>query len=235
MKTLGLIGGLTVQSTAVYYEKLHEQMRARTGDDKTSQLLLWSFDYETVLPYFLHDKPGYIRVIGEAGERLKAAGADALMILSNSAHMGAQNLQEITNLPVIHILDSIADELRKQNFKRPLVLGTDFVMEGDYYLAGLKERVDVSPLVPSKEDCQKLNEILFDELAYGVVSEQSRQFYVDVIDKALAQGADSVLLGCTEHCLLLQQKHHQLPMLDSTFLHINSAIEFQLLDEINFK
>lgn len=228
MKTLGLIGGLTVQSTAVYYQKLHEAVRAKTGDDKTSELLLWSFNYEDVLPLYLHNKPGYIKAVGEAGQRLKKAGADGLMILSNSAHMGAENLASVTDLPVIHILDAIAKNMRERNLKRPLIIGTDFVMEGDYYLPGLKDRVPVDPIVPSSEDVKTLDKILFTELAYGEVKDTSRQFYLDVINKAAEQGADSVILGCTEHCLLLDQSHHSLPMLDSTTLHIDAAVDFQL-------
>lgn len=228
MKTLGLIGGLTVQSTAVYYQKLHEAMRAKTGDDKTSELLMWSFNYEDVLPLYLHNKPGYIKAVGDAGLRLKRAGADGLMILSNSAHMGAKNLADVTGLPVIHILDAIAKELRMRELKRPLVIGTDFVMEGDYYLPGLRDRIPVDPIVPSREDVKILDEILFSELAYGEVKDASRQLYLEVINKAEVQGADSVILGCTEHCLLLDQSHHSLPMLDSTALHIDAAVNFQL-------
>ncbi len=228
MKTLGLIGGLTVQSTVVYYQNLHRAMRARTGDDKTSELLLWSFDYESVLPLYLRNKPGYIEAIGKAGLRLKAAGADGLMILSNSAHMGADNLASVTGLPVIHILDALASTLKRKGLKRPLVLGTDFVMEGDYYLPSLKARVNVDPIVPVREDCQKLDDILFAELAYGNVRDASRNVYLGVIDKAMAQGVDRIILGCTEHCLLLDQSHHTLPMLDTTALHIEAAIDFQL-------
>ena len=203
-------------------------MRARTGDDKTSQLLLWSFDYEAVLPLYLHNKPGYIEAIGKAGLRLKTAGADGLMILSNSAHMGAENLANITDLPVIHILDALAKALKTEGLSRPLVLGTDFVMEGDYYLPGLQNRVDVDPIVPSREDCKALDNILFTELAYGNIRDESRKVYLNVIDKAAEQGADSIILGCTEHCLLLNQSHHDLPMLDSTAQHIGHAIDFQL-------
>lgn len=228
MKTLGLIGGLTVQSTGIYYKKLHEAVRARTGDDKTSKLLMWSFDYEQVLPLYLHNKPGYIDAVGNAGLKLKAGGVDGLMILSNSAHMGADNLAKVTGLPVIHILDGLADGFRKLKAKRPLVLGTDFVMEGDYYLPGLKSRIDVEPMVPSSVDCKTLNDILFSELAYGNVKDSSRKIYLDVIDKSQEQGADSVVLGCTEHCMLLDQSHHNLPMLDSTALHIEKAVDFQL-------
>jgi aspartate racemase len=217
VKTLGLIGGLTVQSTAVYYQKLHDAMRAKTGDDKTSELLMWSFNYEDVLPLYLHNKPGYIEAVADAGLRLRSAGADGLMILSNSAHMGAKNLADVTGLPVIHILDAIAAEIKMRNLKRPLVIGTDFVMEGDYYLPGLKSRVPVDPIVPSPEDVKTLDKILFTELAYG-----------NVIDKAEKRGADSVILGCTEHCMLLDQSHHNLPMLDSTALHIKAAVDFQL-------
>ena len=228
MKTLGLIGGLTVQSTAVYYQKLHDAMRAKTGDDKTSELLMWSFNYEDVLPLYLHNKPGYIEAVADAGLRLRSAGADGLMILSNSAHMGAKNLADVTGLPVIHILDAIAAEIKMRNLKRPLVIGTDFVMEGDYYLPGLKSRVPVDPIVPSPEDVKTLDKILFTELAYGNVKDTSRRFYIDVIDKAEKRGADSVILGCTEHCMLLDQSHHNLPMLDSTALHIKAAVDFQL-------
>ena len=228
MKTLGLIGGLTVQSTTVYYQKLHEAVRAKTQDDKTSELLLWSFNYEDVLPLYLHNKPGYIQAVGEAGLKLRTGGADGLMILSNSAHMGAENLADVTQLPVIHILDAIAREIETRHLKRPLIIGTDFVMEGDYYLPGLKNRVAIEPLVPSSEDVKLLDNILFSELAYGHVKDSSRRTYLDVIDKAVKAGADSVVLGCTEHCLLLNQSHHSLPMLDSTALHIDAAVDFQL-------
>jgi aspartate racemase len=101
-------------------------------------------------------------------------------------------------------------------------------MEGDYYLPGLKSRVPVDPIVPSPEDVKTLDKILFTELAYGNVKDTSRRFYIDVIDKAEKRGADSVILGCTEHCMLLDQSHHNLPMLDSTALHIKAAVDFQL-------
>ncbi len=228
MKTLGLIGGLTSESTAIYYRLLNQEVRKRSEDDSTSEILLWSFDYAQALPLYLNNKPGYIEAVGEVGVRLKKAGADALMILSNSAHMGAENLVKVTDLPVIHILDALAAAMKDSGVKRPLVLGTDFVMEGNFYLPNLKKRVDIDPIIPSPIDCKIANDILFNELAFGTVREESRQIYIDIIDKAKAQGADSVILGCTEHCMLLNQSHHALPVFDSTQLHTQAAVDFQL-------
>lgn len=228
MKTLGLIGGLTSESTGIYYRLLNQEVRGRSEGDSTSELLLWSFDYAHALPLYLHNKPGYIEAVGDAGVRLKKAGAEGLMILSNSAHMGAENLAQVTDLPVIHILDALADAIKDSEVKRPLVLGTDFVMEGDFYLPNLIKRVEVEPIVPSPDDCKIANDILFNELAYGNVRDESRQIYINIIDKAEAQGADSVILGCTEHCMLLDQSHNKLPIFDSTKLHTKAAVDFQL-------
>ncbi len=228
MKTLGLIGGLTCESTAVYYDLLHKEVRARLGPDNSSQLLMWSFDYAQALPLFLHDKPGYIDAITAAGKRLKLAGAEALMICSNSAHMVASKLAQATDLPVIHILDVIANAMRVAGVGKPLVLGTSFVMEGDFYIPGLDERLAIEPHVPSRADRDRANAILFEELAYGNINATSKQFYLEMIDKAAADGADGVVLGCTEHCLLLSQEDHNLPMLDSTALHVKAAVDFQL-------
>lgn len=219
---------MTSESTGIYYRLLNQAVRERSEGDATSQLLLWSFDYAHALPLYLHDKPGYIAAVGDAGVRLKKAGADALMILSNSAHMGAENLAKVTDLPVIHILDALAGALKESGVKKPLVLGTDFVMEGPFYLPNLKARVDLDPIVPSPEDCKIANDILFSELAYGNVRDASRDIYIDIINKAEAKGADSVILGCTEHCMLVDQSHHHLPVFDSTHLHVKAAVDFQL-------
>ena len=228
MKTIGLIGGLTCESTGVYYELLNKEVRARLGDDFSSQLLLWSFDYSVALPLYLENKPGYIEAITDAGLMLKSAGAAGLMILSNSAHMGAENLAKESRLPVIHILDAIAAEINAKALKRPLVLGTTFVMGGDFYIPNLRDRVAVDLIAPNQDDQNKLNDILFSEAAYGAVKPDSKRFYLDVLDKAANAGADSVILGCTEHCMFLSQDDHPLPMLDSTALHVKAAVDFQL-------
>ena len=178
MKTIGLIGGLTFESTAVYYRLLNDLVRAAAGGGHSSQLLIWSFDYAAALPLYLDDKPGYKDAVSEAGLRLKRAGAEALMICSNSAHMGAEQLAETTGLPVIHILDALAEAIRAEGVRRPLVLGTDFVMEGDFYLPSLKDRVDIDPIVPNAEGRKRANDILFEELAFGKVRPESRAVYL---------------------------------------------------------
>jgi len=228
MNTLGLIGGLTSESTAVYYELLNKEVKARLGAQYSSQLLLWSFNLSAVLPLYLDDKPAYIDAITEAGEMLKSNGVAALMICSNSAHMAAEQLAERTQLPVLHILDALAVALEHKEIKRPLVLGTDFVMEEDFYIPNLCKRVDIDPLIPNADDRKVLNDILFTELISGTINPESRKRYLRVIEKAESEGADGVILGCTEHCLLLNQSHHHLPMLDSTSLHVKAAINFQL-------
>ncbi len=228
MKMIGLIGGLTPESTAVYYRVLNQLVRDRLGPGTSSKIMLSSFNLADVMPLYLNAKPKFIDAIADAGQRLKKAGADGLMILSNTAHMGAQNLSDATGMPVIHILDALAATINSARAKQPLLLGTDFVMEGDYYRGHLDRLLDGKTLVPNRDDCKIANDILFSELANGVFSDASRQVYLGIIDKAEAAGADSVILGCTEHCLLLNQSHHRLPIFDSTHIHANAAVDFQL-------
>lgn len=228
MKKLGLIGGLTPESTAVYYRLLNETIKTRLGTHYSSEMLLSSFNLNDVMPLFLHNKPGYITAITKAGEHLAAGGVNALMILSNSAHMAAENVAKVTGLPVIHILDALAKSINASEVKRPLLLGTDFVMQGDFYRPYLQDRINAEIIIPSHEDCKAANDILFSELANGEIRDESRQTYLDIINKAEAEGADSVILGCTEHCLLLDQSHHHLPFFDSTHIHAEAAVDFQL-------
>ncbi len=227
MKTLGLIGGVSPQSTEIYYRLLNEAARDRLGPAHSSKLILWSFDFDAIdRAYSARDWERYRGLVVEAGLALKRAGVDALMICSNTTHLAAQAVREAAGLAVIHVIDALAERIEASGARRPLLFGTPFVMEGDFYRNDLKSRFGIDTIVPQAADREEIRRIIFDELVQGIVSDHSRARLVAMINKA--KGADSVILGCTELSLILSQSDSALPVFDTTAIHAEAASRFQL-------
>lgn len=227
MKLLGLIGGVSPQSTAIYYRLLNDAAKARLGGDHSQRMIISSFDFADMVDlYSQSDWDGYKAAVVSAGERLKAAGADALMICSNTSGMGTKALRAATGLPVIDLIDALAAALQKAGVKRPLLLGTPFTMEGAFYRPALKERHGQETLISNEDDRETVRRVIFDELVNGVVLDASRRAYLDVIDRGRSEGSDGVILGCTEICMLISQEHVDLPVFDTTAIHAAAASAF---------
>ncbi len=227
MKRLGLIGGVSPESTAIYYRLLNEHARARLGGTHSAALIIWSFDFHLVdKAYKASDWARYRALVVESGVALKGAGVDALVICSNTTHLGAAAVEEATGLPVIHLIDALAAAIKKRGARQPLLLGTPYVMEGDFYRNDLKARFGVSTIVPEAADRAEASRIIFEELSRGEVCGASRVRLQKMIEKGKAAGADGVILGCTEFSMILGPKDTDLPVFDTTAIHAAAAADY---------
>lgn len=227
MKRIGLIGGVSPESTEVYVRLFNRAARARLGGEHSAHFIVWHLDYgEMIRHYHAKDWPRFTGEITAAGEGLKRAGADALMIGSNTTHLAADALAAATGLPVIHLLDALGRALAGAGVRRPLLLGTPVVMSGEFYRPALAARYDGEPVIPTADEQREIGRIILDELCHGVVAPQSRRVLQAVIDAH--PDADAVILGCTELCLILSQEDALLPVFDTTALHAAAGMAFAL-------
>jgi aspartate racemase len=227
MKLLGLIGGVSPESTVIYYRLLNQAARARLGGEHSANIVLYTLDYGTMIRHYdAGDWPSFIAEVVKGAKHLAAAGVEALVISSNTTHVAAEAAQEATGLPLIHMLDALTDAMNHAGAKKPLLLGTPVVMGGDHYLPALAQRYNGEVLVPTTEEQAEIGRIILDELVKGEVREASRAALLAIIDR---HGADGVILGCTELCMILSQEHVVLPVFDTTALHAAavSAYAFQ--------
>lgn len=218
MKRIGLIGGVSPESTEVYVRLFNRAARARLGGEHSANFIVWHLDYGVMIRhYHSHDWPRFIDEIVKAGEGLKRAGADALMIGSNTTHVAADALAEATGMRVIHLLDALGQAMNKAGARRPLLFGTPVVMSGEYYRPALAARYDGDPVIPTADDQREIGRIILDELCHGIVTDHSRRILLDIVEAH--SEADSVILGCTELCLILSQDMTALDVFDTTALH----------------
>ena len=228
MKTLGLIGGMSAESTAVYYRELTRLVRERLGGLHSAQLILWSVDFAPIAELQAKDDWAATgRVMADAARRLEAAGADALMICANTMHINAPEAAAATAVPLIHIADATVAALKARGVSRPLLLATRYTMEKPFYRERL-ESLGVPPLIPDEADRARLQAIIFDELCLGVISADSKAEVLAMIAKGKAAGADGVIFGCTEIGLLLDPAKLDLPAIDTAVVHCEAAVDFAL-------
>ena len=229
MRTIGLIGGMSWESTAVYYRRLNEQVRDRLGGLHSAEILMRSVDFDAIVSL---QKQGRwdeaCRILANIARELEEGGAGCLLICTNTMHKLANEVQRAVSIPLIHIADVTANAIKAEGCKRPLLLATRYTMEQDFYVQRLRDQFGLDPVIPDEADRIAVHDIIFDELCQGVVSDQSRRLYLDVITRGKLAGADSVILGCTEICLLVGPQHIDLPVFDSTMLHADAAVDFSM-------
>jgi aspartate racemase len=232
MQTIGLIGGMSWESTAVYYRRLNEQVRVQLGGLHSADILLRSIDFEAIVSLQKSgDWDAACEVLAGIARALEHAGASCLLICTNTMHKLADEVQQAVSIPLLHIADVTASAVKADGLARPLLLATRYTMEQDFYVARLRERYGLDPIIPDSSDREAVHDIIFDELCRGIIRDDSRNRYLDVIARGKSQGADSVILGCTEICLLVGPEHISLPVFDSTMLHADAAIEFAMAKE----
>ena len=231
MKVLGILGGMSWESSAVYYKHLNQAVATRLGGLHSAELLLRSVDFSTVVALQkAGDWRGAAALLGAAGAGLKAAGAQGLLIATNTMHKVADEVERLSGLPLIHIVDSTAAALRAAGVKRAGLLATAYTMEQDFYVGRMRERHGIELIVPDAPARAEVHRIIFDELCCGRVVERSREFCRLAVQQLAEQGAEAVILGCTEICLLLDPTDNgcALPLFDSTALHAASAVDWML-------
>lgn len=229
MKTLGLIGGMSWESTAIYYRLLNEIARDRLGGLHSAELLLWSFDFAEVAErQHAGDWDGAAAMIVAAARRLESGGAKALVLCTNTMHKVAPAVEAASGIPLIHIADTTAERLKAAGVKRPALLATRFTMEGDFYVGRLRDRHGLDPLVPGEEGRAVIHRIIYEELCRGEVRPESKAVYLAEIEALRRAGADGLILGCTEICMLIGPEDTELPTFDTTRIHAEVAMGFAL-------
>ena len=230
MKTLGLIGGMSWESTAIYYRHLNEMVRERLGGLHSARLLLWSFDFDEVAQrQHAGDWEGAGALMADAARRLKAGGAEGLVICTNTMHKLADAAQEAAGLPLIHIADATAAAIRAAGVKRPLLLATRYTMEQDFYKGRLAQRHGIEPLVPNEPGRAMIHRVIYEELCRGIVSPVSKDAYLALIAQLQSEeDIDGVILGCTEITMLIGEGDLALPVFDTTRIHAQAAVDFAL-------
>jgi aspartate racemase len=229
MKTIGLIGGMSWESTAVYYRRINEQVRERLGGLHSAEVLLRSVDFESIVSLQKQgDWDAAANVLAAIARDLEGAGAACLLICTNTMHKIADQVQQAVTIPLLHIADVTAAAVTKARGQRPLLLATRYTMEQDFYLSRMRAAHGLDPIVPEAEDRAAIHAVIFDELCRGIVREPSRRRYIDIVERARAHGADGVILGCTEIGLLIGPEHLDLPTFDSTLLHADAAVDFAI-------
>ena len=228
MKILGLIGGISAESTTVYYQQLNRPVRERLGGLHSCELILWSVDFAPIAELQAKDDwEATGTILADAARHLEAAGAQAIVICANTMHLNAPQVAAAVKVPLIHIADATAAVLLAKGVSRPLLLATRFTMEKDFYRNRLEAK-GLSVLVPGKSDRDRLHDIIYDELCQGVILAGSRVVVQDMIERGRADGADSIIFGCTEIGLLLDPDAMPLPTVDTAIAHAEAAVNFAL-------
>lgn len=229
MRTIGLIGGLSWESTALYYRQLNELARERLGGLHSAKLLLWSFDFaEIEALQAVGDWAGATGLMQDAARRLAAGGAELLAICSNTMHRMADEVEAAAGLPLVHIADATGAAAKRAGVRRPALLATRYTMEQAFYKGRLAERHGVEALVPDEAGRDLVHRVIYEELCLGVVREESRTAYLGVVEGLRREGADGVILGCTEVGMLIGPGDVDLPVLDTTRLHVEAVMDAAL-------
>ena len=231
LRSLGLIGGMSWQSTQTYYARINQGVHARRGGNHSAPLWLYSFDFaeiEALQAEGQWTQAG--QIMADIARRLEDAGAHALVISTNTMHKLSDYVTDATQIPLLHIVDATADAIMASDARKPVLLATQYTMTQDFYRGPLAERLAADNRglhIPPPAARETLHNIIYNELCQGIIQPHSRQAYLDIIDDAGAEArCDSVILGCTEIGLLIGQKDTKLTVFDTTALHCDMAIEF---------
>jgi len=226
MQTIGMIGGMSWQSTADYYRIINERVQERLGGLHSAQAILYSVDFAEVEELQQHGRWAQAAALMvEAGQRVKAGGADFIVICTNTMHRMADEVERQTALPVLHIADATARVIAQAGIGVVGLLGTRYTMEQGFYRGRLETRHKLRVLVPDEDDRRIVHDVIYDELCLGVTREESRRRYLDIIDGLARRGAEAVILGCTEIGLLVDPGDTEALLFDTTRIHAEAAAD----------
>ncbi|HEJ8282930.1 TPA: aspartate/glutamate racemase [Klebsiella oxytoca] len=229
MKTIGLLGGMSWESTIPYYRLINEGIKARLGGLHSASLLLHSVDFHEIEACQSNgdwERAG--EILAQAAFGLQQAGAEGIVLCTNTMHKVAQAIETRCDVPFLHIADATGRAIIAKGQRRVALLGTRYTMEQDFYRGRLQQQFAIDTLIPEAEDRTRINQIIFDELCLGVFNAHSCDYYLQVIDALAEQGAEGVIFGCTEIGLLVPEESSPLPVFDTTAIHAADAVEFML-------
>ncbi|WP_300274510.1 aspartate/glutamate racemase family protein [Halomonas sp.] len=234
MKTIGLIGGMSWESTQTYYRLINQGVKARLGGLHSARLVLYSVDFAEIEA--LQHRGNWAataQILGDAARSLAVAGADFLVLCTNTMHKVAPQIEQAVDIPLLHIADATANELHRQGVTRVGLLGTRFTMEQAFYRERL-EAQGIEVLVPDAAQRERVDTVIYDELCRGEIRADSKAEYLEIVASLAGQGAQGVILGCTEIGLLIEADDTDVPLFDTTAIHAEQAVEAALATKLDF-
>jgi aspartate racemase len=231
VKTIGLIGGMSWQSTAHYYALLNRMVHERLGGHHSAKILLYSIDFhELSRRQFAGEWKEASEIVVDAALRLERGGAEVLLICANTMHIAAPLVETAVSTPLLHIADATAERILMRGIRRVGLLGTAFTMERDFYTGRLRDEFGLDVVVPDAEQRKVLQDVIFNELVVGVVKPESKQKLREIISSLQQRGAEGIILGCTELMMIVEESDSALPLFDTTTIHCEAAIDLALIE-----
>ena len=229
MKTIGLIGGMSWESSLEYYRIINETVKEKLGGFHSAKCLMYSVDFDEVEKLQRQGKwDEATALMIDAAQRVKKGGADFVVICTNTMHKMAEEVQSSINIPLLHIADVTAERIKAQGLKKVGLLGTKFTMEEDFYKGRLIKKHGLEVMIPDDEEREAINNILYNELCMGEIKKISKDKFKKIIDNLVLKGAEGIILGCTEIPLLIDKEDYEIPLFDTTRIHAEEAVEYAL-------
>ncbi|MCG9690225.1 aspartate/glutamate racemase family protein [Vibrio sp. Isolate22] len=231
MKTIGLLGGMSWESTMSYYKSINEGVKATLGGLNSAKICMYSVNFDEIEKLqHLGRWAETADILAEAALSVEKGGADFILICTNTMHKVVPEIEQKITVPILHIADTTAQKLLEQGVKKVGLLGTAFTMEQDFYKGRLTDKFGIDVVVPDEDERKQVHDIIYQELCRGEIKEESRAIYNQIIEKLSLQGAEAVILGCTEIALLIQQQHTDVPLFDTTAIHAEAAVRLATSD-----
>ena len=224
MKTIGLLGGMSWESTQNYYQQINQGIKSELGGLHSAQIAMFSVDFDPIEKC----QQETAAILSDAAKKVEKAGADFLLICTNTMHKVADEIGSNITIPILHIADATAEVIKQQGITKVGLLGTAFTMEQDFYKGRLSEQHNIEVIVPAQADRELVHQVIYQELCLGVVNQESKQAYLKIIGQLNQAGAQAVILGCTEIGMLVQQQDTKVTLLDTTKIHADKAVELAI-------
>ncbi|PUA36106.1 aspartate racemase [Paenibacillus elgii] len=233
MKTIGLIGGMSWESSLLYYQIINQRVKEKLGGHHSAKSLMYSVNFQEIKTLQHQGKwDEATNLMIDSARKLEAAGADVIVICTNTMHKMAQEVAESVSIPLLHIADATAQAIGKDGMKKVALLGTSFTMEQDFYKGRLTEKFGLEVIVPNEADRKIVHDVIYQELCLGIVNEASKKSYIRIMESLGQQGAEAIILGCTEITMLVSQEDCRIPLYDTTRIHAECAVDFALSEDL---
>ena len=228
LKTIGLIGGMSWESTVTYYKIINEVIKEKLGGFHSAKCVLYSVDFQEIEECQANgnwEKSG--EILGEAANNLEKAGADFIVICTNTMHKVINQIKEKISIPILHIAEMTAEKILEKGLKNIALLGTKYTMEQDFYKSKLIEK-GINVIIPDKNDIEIINKVIYDELCLGTINSNSKKKFLEIVDKLRSKGAEGIILGCTEIGLLIKNEDTDVPLFDTAVIHAEEAAIYSI-------
>ena len=229
LKTIGLIGGMSWESTVTYYKIINETVKEKLGGLHSAKCILYSVDFQEIEECQANgnwEKSG--EILGEAAYNLEKAGADFIVICTNTMHKVINQIKEKISIPILHIAEMTAEKILEKGLKNIALLGTKYTMEQDFYKSKLIEK-EINVIIPDKNDIEIINKVIYDELCLGTINSNSKKKFLEIVDKLRSKGTEGIILGCTEIGLLIKNEDTDVPLFDTAVIHAEEAAIYSIL------